>query len=74
MGDGIPYDTQSGPDTPPAPPEPGDETELLREPTRATAWCPECETHVVVVDVHAFLLGLHQRVCLELLHVNGDGG
>ena len=49
------------------------EPALPPEPTRVTVWCPECEAHIVVADVHAFLLGLHQRVCLELLHVNGDG-
>lgn len=46
--------------------------ELLPEPTTVTVFCPECTEHVVIVDVHAFLLGLHQRVCGELAAVNGE--
>jgi hypothetical protein len=42
------------------------------EPTRATVWCPECQEPVVVKDVHAFLLGVHQRVCAELTPLNGE--
>lgn len=48
------------------------ESALLPEPTKATVFCPECEEAVVVQDVHAFLLGLHQRVCGELAAVNGE--
>ena len=48
------------------------ETPVLPEPTKVTVFCPECQVHVVVEDVHAFLLGLHQRVCGELAAVNGE--
>ena len=49
-----------------------DARELLPEPTTVTVFCPECQEHVVVRDVHALLLGLHQRVCGELAAVNGE--
>jgi hypothetical protein len=48
------------------------EPDLLSEPTSVTVWCPECSEHVVITDAHAFLLGLHQRVCGELAAVNGE--
>jgi hypothetical protein len=44
----------------------------LPEATRVTVFCPECSEIVVVVDAHAFVLGLHQRVCGELAAVNGE--
>lgn len=34
--------------------------------------CPECGERIAIADVHAFLLGLHQRVCRELVAVNGE--
>jgi hypothetical protein len=46
---------------------------LLPEPTSVTVFCPECQEHVAVRDVHALLLGLHQRVCGELAAINGEG-
>lgn len=36
-----------------------------------TVICPECTEVVKVEDIHAFLLGLHQRVCGELAALNG---
>jgi hypothetical protein len=45
---------------------------VLPEPAKATVYCPECQEAVVILDVHAFLLGLHQRVCGELAAVNGE--
>ena len=51
-------------------PEP--EPTVLPEPTKVTVFCPECNEHVVITDAHAFLLGLHQRVCGELAAVNGE--
>jgi hypothetical protein len=50
-------------------PEP--EAPVLPEPTKVTIFCPECNEVVAIVDVHAFILGLHQRVCVELTAVNG---
>jgi hypothetical protein len=44
---------------------------VVPEPTKVTVYCPECQEAVVILDVHAFLLGLHQRVCVELTAVNG---
>jgi len=51
-------------------PEP--EAPVLPEPTKVTIFCPECNEVVAIVDVHAFILGLHQRVCGELAAVNGE--
>jgi hypothetical protein len=64
----------AGPDTPPVPPEPGDDDgpALMRDVPQTLVWCPECHNHIVIEDMHAFLLGLHQRVCVELMHVNGE--
>jgi hypothetical protein len=45
---------------------------ILPEPTKVTVFCPECNQAIVVVDVHAFLLGLHQRVCVDLAAINGE--
>ena len=53
-------------------PEPEPEPEFLAEPTKITVFCPECNEVVVITDAHAFLLGLHQRVCGELAAVNGE--
>lgn len=50
-------------------PEP--EAPVLPEPTKVTVFCPECNEPIIITDVHAFLLGLHQRVCVELTAVNG---
>jgi hypothetical protein len=50
-------------------PEP--EPTVLPEPAKVTIMCPECSEVIVVADVHAFLLGLHERVCGELAAVNG---
>jgi hypothetical protein len=41
------------------------------EPRGVTVWCSECGEAVVIRDVHAYVLGLHQRVCHELERVNG---
>lgn len=41
------------------------------EQTRVTVWCPECQEAVLIHDAHAFVLGIHQRVCSELERVNG---
>lgn len=49
------------------------EPTLMPEVTRVTVWCPECQNAHVVEDVHAFLLSLHQRVCVELAAFNGEG-
>jgi hypothetical protein len=45
---------------------------LLPEPTSVTILCPECSEIISVKDIHALLLGLHQRVCGELAAVNGE--
>jgi hypothetical protein len=50
---------------------PDPEPRVLPEPGKVTVLCPECREAVVIEDVHAFLLGLHQRVCAELVEVNG---
>ena len=42
------------------------------EAGKVTVVCPECADIVRVNDIHAFLLGLHQRACGELLGVNGE--
>lgn len=42
------------------------------EVASVTIACPECGDLVKVNDIHAFLLGLHQRVCSELAQVNGS--
>jgi hypothetical protein len=34
--------------------------------------CPECGEPIRIADIHAFLLGLHQRVCRDLVAVNGE--
>lgn len=47
------------------------EPEVIPEPAKVTVLCPECGEVVVIEDVHAFVLGLHQRVCGELTAVNG---
>lgn len=49
-----------------------EEPATLPEPKKVTVFCPECNEVVAIVDVHAFLLGLHQRVCGELAAVNGE--
>jgi hypothetical protein len=51
--------------------EPKSEPDLMPEPTSVTILCPECSEIVSVKDIHALLLGLHQRVCVELTAVNG---
>jgi len=51
-------------------PEP--EPALMPEPTSVTVLCPECSEIVSVKDIHALLLGLHQRICGELAAVNGE--
>ena len=43
---------------------------LPAEPT-ITVWCSECQEAVVIRDPHAFVLGMHQRVCRELERLNG---
>lgn len=41
------------------------------EVASTTVVCPECGEAVKLNDVHAFVLGLHQRVCGELAQLNG---
>jgi hypothetical protein len=36
------------------------------EPSRVTVICPECRGYIVIQDVHAFVLSVHERVCPEL--------
>jgi len=52
--------------------QPEPDRTLLPEPTSVTILCPECAEIISVKDIHALLLGLHQRVCGELAAVNGE--
>ena len=53
--------------------QPVPEPEVIPEISSVTVVCPECSELVKVRDVHAFLMGLHERVCSELELVNGAG-
>jgi hypothetical protein len=48
------------------------EAEVLPEVTSVTVVCPEGQSYVRIRDVHAYVLSIHERVCPELVEVNGE--
>ena len=68
----------SGPDTPPVPPEPGDEDwpdvlNVQPEPKSITVVCAECNELIRIRDVHAYVLSNHLRdACQEMTLLNGN--